>query len=1104
MYKYRVIAIFFLVSLFVPMQTTIFSSSAYAQGTTGDISGLISDQTGAAVAGVSVSIKNQDTGVEREVIANESGIFTVRLLPTGKYTVTVSVEGFKGVVLQDVPVNITQVTSLKVALEPATVSEVVTITATPPLVQSESTQLGRNIDERTLRQLPLPTRNFQQLLTLSAGTSANLSNNTDLGRGDAIISVNGQRTTSNSVRINGVDANSIGTNSTPNIAVPATDSIQEFIVQTSLYDSSNGRNAGGNVEAVTKSGTNSFHGNAYEFLRNRSLNANDFFLNSAGQRKPVLTKNQFGFTLGGPIVRDRAFFFGSYQGTRERNGASLSNSLTFPVIPIGLTDSNRTATGLAAAFGLPATLISPIAVSLLQARLPNGQFIIPSPTTASGLTPISAISRFQEDQFNINVDLKINEKHNFTGKVFSANNPFTQGNFNFAGLGNGPTQLPGFGGELDLINRVVSLSDTYIFSPNIVNQARFGYNRIRVTSEPQEPFTAKQFGIDSPTSNLYSGLPTIQVVGLFTLGSSPFADQSSAINTFTYSDTLSITAGRHRLRLGAEYRRSQVNFFFNAFTRGQLVFPTFASFLAGQSISLLGSGVFDRALRVNEFSAFAQDDIKVNNRLTLNLGIRYEFFGNPTEQQGRLINFLPEQFKNGSVTAIAQPPNGFVQAGNAENPIAGVPLVSDSLIDNDLNNIAPRFGFAYKPFNSDKVVIRGGYGIYFDRVSTRSINTQVLNFPFFSLATAVGRPLASPFAPVPQPTAFPVIPTVPSLLGTPISGIFLDPNFRTPYVQQYNLNIQYAVRNDLLLEFGYVGSKGTKLLQVVSLNQPVFNPVTRQFTLPLGPFLSTQKNPAGGIQQVQSSSTSHFDSFQLSVTKQFSKGLQFLASYTVGKSIDNYSGGAINELAGVPGDQFNTGSNRGLSDFDRRNRFVFSGVYDLPKFNVQSKLASKLVNGWQVSGILTLQSGLPFTIVDAPSNFILQRANVVAGANPEVSGDVKDRLNGFFNTSAFVPSRQVLVGTTLNPFFDGNAPFGTVGRNTLIGPGQKNLDISIVKFIPVRESFNVEFRTEFFNAFNTVNFSNPNSNIAIPSTFGRITSTSSGPRVIQFALKLSF
>lgn len=1081
----------------------LISGLVYAQGTTGSISGVVLDQTGAVVSGANIVVTSNDTGQQRNSNSNEDGSFSIPALPAGKYQVKVSQDSLN-VVLEGVVVSLTQVTVLKVELQATTVAEVVTITAAPTLVQTESTQLGRNVDEQTLRQLPLPTRNFQQLLTLSPGTSSNLSNNTELGRGDATISVNGQRTTSNNVRINGVDANSIGTNSTPNIAVPATDTIQEFIVQTSLYDASNGRSAGGSVEAITKSGTNSIHGSVYEFLRNRSLNANDFFLNSAGQDKPVLTRNQFGFVLGGPVIKNKTFFFVSYQGTRERNGASLNNSLSFPIIPTGLTDSNRTAAGLATAFGLPVAAISPIAVSLLQAKLPNGQFIVPSPTTASGLTPLSAVSRFREDQYNINIDHKFSDTHSLTGKWFSADNPILQSNYNFAGLGNGPTQLPGFGGDLDLINRVFSLTDTYIFSANVINQARFGYTRIRATSAPQEPFTASQFGINNPQSGLFPGLPTVQVVGLFTFGSSAFADQSSTINSFTYNDTLSITAGRHRVRLGAEFRRSQVNFFFNAFTRGQLVFPTFANFLAGQSISILGTGVFDRALRTNEFSSFVQDDYKVNDRLTFNVGLRYEYFGNPTEKRGRLINFIPDQFKSGLPTSPAGPPNGFVQPGNAKNPIAGVPTTDDGLVENDLNNFAGRFGFAFKPLKSDRLVLRGGYGIYYDRISTRTINTQVLNFPFFSLGTRVLGPLSDPFAPVPAPSAFPVIPTVPSTLGVPISGIFLDPNFRTPYVQQYNFNVQYQFAKDFLLEVGYVGSKGTKLLQVKTLNQPVYNKATGQFTLPLGPFLSSQKNAAGGIQQVQSSSNSHYDSLQISLTKKLSRGVQFLASYTLAKSIDDYSGSAINELTGLPGDQFNTGTNRGLSDFDRRNRFVLSGIFDLPKVKIASRPAALLLNNWQVATILTLQSGLPFSVIDNPSNFILQRASLVPGMDPELDGSVKDRLNQYFNTAAFVPSRQVLAGTILNPFFDGNSPFGNLGRNTLIGPAQRNVDISMIKYIPIKETFNMEFRAEFFNAFNTVNFANPNANIAVPATFGRVTATSAGPRVIQFALKFNF
>src|ERR1041385_9017707 len=335
-----------------PLLAVVFILSLLAQGDTGQLSGTVVDANGAVVVSANVKLTSQSTSQVREVITGESGEFAFPLLPPGRYNVEVSANGFRTVLIDDANVNITQTTTLLVHLDTATVAGVVTINADPPLVQQESSQSGRVIEGDTIRQLPLPTRNFQQLLTLSPGTSASVSNNTELGRGDGIISVNGQRTTSNNVRINGIDANALGTNATPNIAVPATDSLQEFVVQTSLYDASQGRNAGGNVEAITKSGENAFHGNAYYFLRNKALNANDFFLNAAGRPRPTLSRHQFGGTLGGPIVKDRLFFFGSYQGTRERNGASLNNSLMFPTIPPQLRDDNRTAAGLAAAFNL--------------------------------------------------------------------------------------------------------------------------------------------------------------------------------------------------------------------------------------------------------------------------------------------------------------------------------------------------------------------------------------------------------------------------------------------------------------------------------------------------------------------------------------------------------------------------------------------------------------------------------------------------------------------------------------------------------------------------------------------------------------------------------
>lgn len=1098
--------------MFLPLVLVV---CAFLQGDTGQLKGTVVDGNGAIILGAKVKLTSKSTSQVREVVIGDSGDFAFTLLPPGDYKLEVTAYNFKTVEIDHVRINITQTTSLVVSLEvEIAITGVLRITHDPPLIQAESSQTGRVLQGETIRQLPLPTRNFQQLLTLSPGTSASVSNNTDLGRGDAVISVNGQRTTSNNVRINGIDANAVGTNGTPNIAAPATDSLQEFIVQTSLYDATQGRNAGGNIEAVTKSGSNDFHGNAYYFMRNRALNENDFFLESAGQPKPVLSRHQYGGTLGGRVVRNRVFFFGSYQGTRETNGASLSNSLSFPVIPPQLRDDNRSAAALQATFGVTP---NPIAVTILNSKLRTGAFAIPSATTASGLTPISAISQYREHQFNANFDITFSDTHTLVQKSYFARNPTVQSNFNFAGLGNGPTQLPGAGAELVFIQAVHSVSDTYLLTPNTVNQVRFGYSRLRNTSTPEEPFTAAGFGISNPLQNLFPGAPTLIVTGLFTFGSSPFADQSSRINAYTVGDTFSVIAGSHQLRTGGEYRRSQLNFFFDAFSRGQISFASFNDFLVGNGVSIIGSGVFDRAVRITDFSAFLQDDWKFNDRLTLNLGVRYDFYGYPSDIRGRFVNLLPEQLRQGTLANPAGPPNGFVQAEGGG--LAGVPEVVGSLVPSDKNNFSPRVGFALKLNNSGSVVVRSGYGIYYDRFSARYANTQLLNYPYFALAVGLPgllRTFANPFIPVPQPGAFPLQPTIPSplspsapIVGVPISGLFVDPELSTPYVQQYNANVQWELFEDYLLEVGYVGSKGTKLLQVVTLNQPVYNRAANVFIAPLGTALSTQKMVANGIQQTQTSANSRYNSLQVSMTKRFGSGLQFLSAYTLGKSTDYYSGLAVNELVAMPGDQLNWQLNYGPSDFDRRHRFVNSFVYDLPEVSVEERVPKALLNNWQVNGILTLQTGTPFSIIDTPNFAIIQRANFAAGAaNLLTSGNVESRLNQYFNTSAFVLSRPILAGGNLgtpnNPTFDPDDPFGNTPRNFLYGPGQKNLDLSVIKFIPINEVVRAELRAEFFNIFNWPNFANPNSNIAVPATFGRITATSSGPRVIQFAAKVSF
>jgi hypothetical protein len=1104
----------------------VFSGATFAQGTTGQISGTVTDPNSAVISGATVKAVNLGTNFTRETTTNDEGLYSLQLLPAGRYSVEATAPNFQSY-SREASVNITQTTVIDFGLTVGAIDPHMIIIE-PPVAQTETSQNGRTITGETLRQLPLPTRNFQQLLTLSAGAQNTLTNSTDLGRGDAVISVNGQRTTSNSVRINGVDANSIGTNSTPNIAVPASDTIQEFIVQTSLYDASSGRNAGGNIEAITRSGSNQFRGGVYYFLRDRGLAANEPFIKARGLERPEFSRHQFGGLLGGPIVKDRVFFFGSYQHSREKNGYSLVNSLMSPAVPAGLRDDNRTAAGLSATFGVPLANINPVALNFLNARLPSGGFAIPSSGLASTSTPSAAVtvpqtgvSRFRENQFNGNGDFFITDNHNLSAKFFVADNPTFQANYNFAGLGNGERQLNGFGGDLTIKQKLYSVTDTYVFSPNIVNQLRFGFNRLRVTSVPEEPFTAQELGITSTLRSTFPGAPTIRVLGLdsqFFFGSGTLADQSSRINGYSVGDTLSVTKGNHRLRFGGEFKYSTVKFYFNAFSRGQILFSSFNNFLTGTGTSLLGSGVFDRFFKVKDWSGFAQDDWKINQRLTVNIGLRYDNYGLPVENQGRLVNFLINNVVVGTAGAPAPPPNGFVQAEGGS--LAGVPTVEKTLVPTDKNNFAPRIGFAFVLDEKLNLVVRGGYGWYYDRISTRFANTQLFNYPYFALGVGLPgllRTFADPFIPMPAPSSFPTAATIPSplgplspLVGVPIAGVYVDPELQTPYVQQYNIGLQWQMKGNYLLDVGYVGNRGTHLLQIVTLNQPIYNPVTNSFATRFPTtIISGNKNATGGIQQVQTTSISNYNSLQASLSKRFSSGLQFLAAYTFGKSIDYYSGTPLNELANIPGDQANWRSNRGRSDFNREQRFVFSGVYDVP-WKFSSGVGKALLNDWQVAGIAVFQSGLPFSIVNSNDTSIINRANFNRNFNASLytPGNVSDRLNAYFNPSAFLTSCvnaacSAAVGAVTNPNFDPSAPFGNTRRNLLTGPGQKNVDISFIKFIPFGERFKGELRAELFNVFNWVNYANPNNNM-IGANFGKIERASSGPRVIQLGFKLNF
>jgi outer membrane receptor protein involved in Fe transport len=1142
------------------------SITAAQTATTGQIVGVVTDPSGALVMGANVALTS-NAGVRRETATGENGRYSFAQLDPGTYVIEVTSKGFASIRLEGISVKITENTVVDVALRMATTQATVSVIAETPLVQTESSSRGTVIDQNQIRDLPLPTRNFQQLLTLTSGTSGSLQNSSELGRGDAAIYVNGQRALSNSVVINGVDANSIGTGSMPNLSVPSIDSLEEFIVQTSMFDASQGRNAGGVVAAVTKSGTNNFHGDLYEFVRNTSLDANNFFLNEENVSRPTYDRNQFGGTLGGPVIKDRAWFFVSYQGTRETNGTSLTNSLSTMLLPeyLGSQRDSASLAALSVCYGLGGYL-DPVAIQALQAKLPNGQYMIPGVphvTTGAGCTPgnpgtpvlvtIPSNSTYTEDQFNTNLDLKINNANRFFGKFFYANNRTNQALYDSFGDGN-PLQAPGWPTEENFGQELLSVGVSSILSSHWLNEVRFGWSTIYGPGKPSQPITSADLGIESPLSSSFPGMPTMSFTNMFTLGPSPLGINYSETNTYSASDMATWTKGKQTIRMGGEYKRQELDApYFDVFPNGEIFYlgfsaatcPTgaaqfdcgvFKDFLSGLSgLSVIGSGTNSIHNRANDFSAFIQDDWKITPRLTLNLGLRYDYFGPTTETQGHFVGFDPSHASTiplpipgfgadcpavlstcGSVVT-----GGFVQAGNGNLP--GIPKVSDGLVNSTYRNFGPRLGFSYQMTDAGNLVLRGGYGLYYDRPNMRLYNSQLFNMPYEMLATALGTPNENPFVQVPQPSAFPLslsntsifpfggypafLPVTeltssgPVQIETPVpaTGIYPDrQDWTIPYVSTANVAVQYSFLNNWMIDVGYVGSFGRKFPRLFSFNQadtPAFGGLYAAGSLggPLFPGFANLTAPGLGSFLMKSNSSSNYNSLQVTVNKRISRGLQMLLSYTFSHSLDDYSGSDVSDITLVPGNMVDE-HNYGSSDFDRRHRFVASYIYSLPNlYRGDSVFGKQLLNSWSVSGIVTLQSGVPFSIYGEDSAFQATTADLAPGrslGSALKSGSVNSRLNAYFDPTAFeIPTAY--------------GDFGQLGRNIARGPKQINTDLSIAKMFPIRERQNIEFRAEFFNLFNNVNWANPVS-VASAANFGQIVATSTGPRVVQFAFKFTF
>jgi Carboxypeptidase regulatory-like domain/TonB dependent receptor/TonB-dependent Receptor Plug Domain len=1122
--------------------------------TTGRIAGTVKDPNGAVIVRAEVAVSRKAKGDERKVTTDDEGNYAVPLLPPGAYRVTVKAHGFAITVYDPVQVVITETTRIDsnlILAGPDTVSVRI-----DPLLQADGPQLGRVVDSRAVSELPLATRNFTQLLGLSPGTSVELPDNTAVGRNSQNVSVNGARTNQNNYQINGVDANNIVSNNAVRLAVPAPETIQEFKVQTSLYDATFGRAGGGNVQAITRNGANDFHGAAYEYFRNDGLNANNPFLKAVGAKRPVLKRNVFGGLLGGPFKKDNAFFFVSYQAVRERNGAS-SNSLSSSVLIDPSLTNDRSEATLLQRFKLSS--IHPVALTLLNTKLSNGQFLIPTPQ-ANGRYSGSAVSSYSEDQFNANLDYRVNERNWFAVKFFFSNAP------QMPALFAGPN-VPGFGADQANNNRLISVQDIHAFSATVINEARIGYNFIRQVSFPQEPVKDSDLRINRSNAGTFPGLPLIRIApnsgGIVFGTAAANSDQQLAAPSTTLADVLSITRGKHSIRAGAEFIYYQLNLAFNQNTRGQIDFSSFSDFLTGTiNASVFGSGIDYRSLRATDYNLFVQDDWKFSRKLTLNLGLRYELDLPAYDTRGRITTFDPALYQPrllvvGGVPR-GPPAGGFVQAGNVipQYDLPDVPNVGKRVVtSNDPNNFAPRIGFAYSPLDSGCLVVRGGYGIFYSRASFTHLGNAITLPPNYIIVRRTDKPpFADPFFPVPSIDKFPTL--VP---GIDLADQVFDRNLRTPYFHQYIMSAQYALSANSLIEIAYVGGRGINLFRNVGINQarlaspqqPIINDVLRALGLP-GDVITTNtpgnaqlRAPFQGVSinsfgQRQTAGQSNYNSLQISLTRRLSKGLQLLGSYTYAKSIDNASSGAFNtgqsaDSGFILGDQLDNRANRGVSDFDRTHRFVLSCLWDLPQPAFKSRsLARRLFSNWQVAGIITAMSGLPIDIVDTGAGSFyglsgggnaLARPNWSPGATRNTATS-NIPTGYFFNPFAF--ARPIVVAGQLIPSSNGMArtdalgtDIGNVGRNVLRGPKQTNVDFSIIKRFPIRESKNIEFRAEFFNLFNHVNFANPISNfnafassngsidlnsgqIINPGDFGRITSTSNNPRLIQLALKFNF
>jgi Carboxypeptidase regulatory-like domain/TonB dependent receptor-like, beta-barrel len=1129
---------------------------------TGAITGITIDPSRAALPHVTVHLMNIATGKTRSTTSGDDGTFNILLLSPGNYDLRAEKPAFDPVTLKGLRVSVTETLRVRLALHLRKNIEKVIVHSGSTTVQTDSSSVGQIVTGETITGVPLVTRNFSQIVGLSPGVITGVYNAGELGIGGTALSqispsndglyVHGGRSYDNNWHLDGISVSDVlgSSSASGGIPIPNPDTIEEFKVQTGLYDAAFGRAAGSNISVITKQGGNNYHGSVFEFLRNDVLNANDFFLNQVGQPRPPLKQNQFGFTFGGPILKNKLFFFSSYQGTRQVNGVAAGQprvACTASLHEPPLTD-DRSPAALGALFGgMQGALggvavspdgsnINPAALALLNLKLPNGQFLIPTPQTIStsrpfasqGFTVLSEPCHFSEDQLLANFDYNPSQQNHFAARVFIAN---SDQSVTFPGNGlNATGNIPGFSSPADSAFVVVSLSHTIVLSSGGLNEARLGFVRTASQTAAHAPFAWSDIGATEGDLNRQNELPSLLILGSISMA--PAFPRTYIQNRLSFSDVFSWVKGAHAIRVGGSIARLQdpLNFGgFNSF----LEFLGWPDFLLGLSAAGNGTGTFSnvfesadafglfhREFRAWEISGFAQDDYRITKRLTLNLGLRYERPGQFGDQLGRNSSFDPSK-------ADTNPPasgslDGNLVASNFPGALPpGVERVKNTTgtYGDGQNTIAPRFGFAWQVLpRTTRLALRGGYGIYYSRPTGQAYTASVLAAPFGLVRTSVGlansgasfqEPFAQPF---PTSGSFPMF--LPYSATTNSSVNVLAPNFRPAMAQQFSLNVQAEPKAGWLLTIGYFGVRGLHLQRFRSLNQALDaspdNPVNGVTSNTLANIALRVPIPGirpDALRELESEGSSWYNGLESSLAKQMGHGLQFLVSYTFSKTLDT-DGANINGTSGVNtltlGDQNSPHQRWGRASFDRTHRFVFSETWALPSPTAGARRA--FLGGWNLAAIATIQSGSALTIGNTNADNVFgisedraQLSGTCSNGQLVNHGGIESKLNAYFNVACF--ANPPIIGA------DGKGTaFGNSGTGIVDGPGQANLDLAVSKAMPLswpHDGTVLELRAEFFNALNHPQFANPDTNFASP-TFGIISSTAVNPRVGQVALRFSF